>query len=143
VVSPRVAIAIGNPTWFAYDIVLFDPDTGAALDEFVGYHPSISRDGKYIAFFQFYQAHGPHSVNASDKVEVYDTELGAAGKYSHQTWDRGPIVYPSPPDGAIHRRQSEIAWLSNSAFSYTELVNGKTDKVTIVRHEDGWSTLSR
>lgn len=141
IVSPSVALAIGRPTWFAYSVALFDIGTGGVIDEFSSYHPSISPDGKYLAFVQFYPQHGTPEYATTDIVRVYDVAYGAAGKYSSKTNNPGRVVSPLPPDGKMHRLESEIVWSSNSAFGYIETVDGERHKVTVVRDGSRWTAL--
>ena len=141
IVSPRVAIVIGQPTWFANEVVLFDIETGAVLSEFPAYHPSISPDGRHLAFIQFYPQHGTPEYATTDIARVYDVAYGAAGKYVRNRNDQGQLVYPRPPDGKMHRLESEIIWSSNSSFSYVETVDGKRHKVTVVRDGRSWSAV--
>jgi hypothetical protein len=58
-------------------MVVVDVLEGSVADSFPCYSPTISPDGRYVAFVKFYPAHGVSSVE--DHYMLYDVSLGASG----------------------------------------------------------------
>jgi hypothetical protein len=89
-------VIVGMVNGDAWKAAVVDLKQGIVLDSFLCYSPSISPDGRYIAFIKFYPSHS--ISNAEDRFMVYDAALGPtqnrpSGIRSHPAVV-GHVVYP-------------------------------------------------
>jgi hypothetical protein len=116
VVGRQVAV-IGDAGGGLYDVVLVDMTQYRIADYFMGYSPTISPDGRFIAFVKFYPTH-PGPVKVSDFVLLYDVAHGAvnnrpAGISIYDRESVGTAVYPPGI-----KTQDPDSGLPDTAISY-------------------------
>lgn len=138
-VNPRHIVAIG---WIngslASAVAVFDRSSGLLADRFWAYAPSLSPDGRHIAFAKFYPSHG---IDAwEDQYRVYDLTLApeanrpvahatvpGAGDTADPLVDVGAVMYPVKraelnrdfseiPAGHAHERASAFFWSADSSL---------------------------
>jgi hypothetical protein len=106
------------------EIAVIDLGSAKLVDKFVCYLPSMSRDGRYIAFVKFYPSH--FAEGTDDHYMLYDIAKGAAenrpsGVPADDWKTVGKCVYPlgianrdndniGVPKGSQHSSKSEFFW---------------------------------
>ncbi len=79
------------------EVIIVDSNKAEMHDHFLCYSPTVSPDGRYVAFVKFYPAHGVNSVE--DHYSIYDAKLSPEQNrpplYPHNPAVVGKIVYPN------------------------------------------------
>ncbi len=132
------------------EIVIIDLSSARQVDKFVCYGPSVSPDGRYIAFIKFYPAH--FSDGTDDHYMLYDLSLTPAENrpsgVGQDNWlIAGRCVYPvgcgnragdnnGVPEESRHLSSSGLYWNSakDDEFVFADRV-GLSEAVTIVLAE--------
>jgi len=134
------------------EIAVVDVASAKLLDRFVCYLPSISPDGRYIAFIKFYPAH--FTEGADDHYMLYDLARSAEGNrpagVPAEDWDTvGFCLYPigvgnqsadnlRRPEGTRHMSRSGFFWSAHGQVAFADQVEGEPDvRVLLVTVEDG------
>ena len=80
----------------ASEVVVIDLKQGVEVDHFLCYSPSISPNGRYVAFIKFYPSHGVSNVE--DHYMVYDISLSPEqnrpAEIPHHPGVVGHVVFP-------------------------------------------------
>ena len=106
------------------EIVVIDRDSAKVIDKFVCYLPSISRDGRYIAFVKFYPSH--FAEGTDDHYMLYDVAKepveNRPPEIASNDWKTvGKCIYPigvgnkdndnvGYSRGSEHSSRSEFFW---------------------------------
>lgn len=140
------AIVMGYVNEALSEVVVLDLKANRISDSFLAYQPSISPDGKFVAFTKFYPTHNVNGT--SDIVLLYDLEKspllnrapGGEQRGDGMDSEIGIGVYPpnvgssSPnadlPEAAVNQVTSGFYWSSDSSkllFSVTNIQSPKNN----------------
>ena len=112
--------------------VIMDPRTPRRIDAFACYRPTISPDGRRIAFERYFSLRTHIALRYRGIVAVYDL-----GKSSHENLDRGDgrpgrIVNPPAMMGdASERWVDAIAWHSATELRFVIRYDERSHDVTV------------
>jgi len=150
-------VAIGLANSAISVVTIIDRKKGEVIDTFWCYKPSISPDGRWIAFQEFFPAHFTEIVET--KFRVYAISLGAKGNrpgitdISNETQLVGTVVYPLPSlgqeadtsDTSIdHVVGGTFFWWPQSEQFIFQIDEGKSLNLVLVKlRKNGkeWDTL--
>jgi hypothetical protein len=144
--ADATAIVLGMVNGSVSKVIIIDLDRAVIKDEFLALDPSVSPDGRFIAFVKFYPTHFVQGVE--DHYMLYDTKLDAARNRPsavsvHDPGTVGVAVFPfgvgnRPGDNtevksrATHHLASESFFWQDDGASYI-LLDHFENRYTIVR----------
>jgi hypothetical protein len=122
------AVVIGMVNGSVSEMVVLDLDHRSVIDEFLGFNPVVSPDGRFVAFIKFYP---PHFVDGpDDHYMLYDVSKGPSenrpyGTYSSDEMNVGLTMYPAGlgnsdgdnvgvPQTRAHHIAGEFFWSPDS-----------------------------
>ncbi len=128
-------VVIGRMTWSVHVVTTFDLDTGKMADSFLCLRPSLSPDGRRLAYIKMYTQH--FVENMTSIYMVYDLEQTAAfnravgNRPLTERWDVGKPLYPDgaknrPGESMLHDGEtahvdvSEFHWLDNNRLAFAD-----------------------
>jgi hypothetical protein len=140
------AIVIGMVNGSVFEAVILDTHSIRVVDYFLAYSPSISPDGRFVAFVKFYPAH--FAVGTDDHYLLYDVsrsapENRAANVSSSDHVDVGIPAYPRGINRAAdnadvpgvqqhHMMAQAFFWQSDSdRYAFADEYAGGIDLVVI------------
>lgn len=140
-----IVVARANPIGLS-TVTVVDWRSGKKLDTFLAIQPSVSPEGRYVAFVRFYQQHGVETVE--DQIRVYDmAKSGRENRHGQAPDDDneeiGIAVHPKAgKDGHVPENmnvpfttsvESSFAWSADSSefAALMELEQGR--KYFVVR----------
>ena len=148
-VSPDVAAIIGKFDGALDEVTLIDAVRSSVVDDFLCYDPSVSPDGRFIAYEKFFTEHEQPLFSQSAVYLVYQTRKSADDNRPKLLGSDGPYavgfpVYPrenaadraykpllSPASRSIHSRMSHIKWLTATKLTFRDRFKGSISQVTI------------
>lgn len=127
--SSNRLVVVGQVNGDVSQALIIDSDKGEVIDKFFCYSPSISPDGRYVAFVKFYPAHGVDNVE--DRYSLYDAKLppdrNRPSEYPRHPGVVGKIVYPvglsNRPGDNVDLSESKTHRMTSDEFFW----NGKSD----------------
>lgn len=104
----RFAVLAGMFSGNASEVVVIDVSEAQVTDSFLCYSPSISPDGRYVAFVKYFPGHGIES--ADDHYMLYDVSLSPTENRPMGVEPKDAIVVGAAvyPEGIGNRRGDNI-----------------------------------
>ncbi len=115
-----------NPL-LAANVLVLDPKTGSLIDDFWCYEPSLSPNGRSIAFLKFFPSHFAYGVESQYRVYIVDKLplVNRIGESSISKIEVGKPIYPvdyseatrdniNVSNAIAHFKRSNFFWSTDS-----------------------------